>query len=123
MSTKDTRTGAERIADERQRQIDKEGYKAEHDDEHTDGSLAWAAVCYAAPEAVYVRRDWATGIHFEDPWPWSDEYDKRASRKRATAKRIRLLEMAGALIAAEIDRLLRRSKHAYPVDTQRKRSG
>ena len=112
MSTKDTRTGAERIADERQRQIDKEGYKAEHDDEHTDGSLAWAAVCYAAPEAVYVRRDWATGIHFEDPWPWSDEFDKRSDRKPTMSQRIRLLEKAGALIAAEIDRLLRERDRA-----------
>ena len=43
-------SGAERIAAERQRQVEREGWTADHDAQHTDGSLAWAAVCYAAPE-------------------------------------------------------------------------
>ena len=39
--------GADLIAQERQRQIDGEGYDAGHDDEHDMGELAAAAMCYA----------------------------------------------------------------------------
>lgn len=108
--------GAERIAKERQRQIDKEGYSAEHDDDHEADQIAWAAACYAAPERIYTQETFATSIQFVDPWPWDDKYDTRPrpSRgnypepERATInQRIRLLEKAGALCAAEIDRLLR----------------
>jgi hypothetical protein len=71
------RTGIERIADERQRQIDAEGWTPEHDDEHTNDSLAMAAVCYAAPRRVYVRDEFAAMVAFKDPWPWDDRWDKR----------------------------------------------
>lgn len=98
----DTRTGAQRIADERQRQIEKEGWSPEHDDEHDEGQLAWAAACYAAPEAIFGMHGRATF----DPWPWPAD-DKRPGPNFTPAERIRELEKAGALIAAEIDRLLR----------------
>lgn len=114
--------GAGRIAAERQRQIEVEGYDANHDDESGD-CLAWAAVCYAAPERVYRRDDYASAVMFNDAWPgWRG--DKRPHNgnvlrvRRDGARypvdvtpeqRIRLLEMAGALIAAEIDRLLRKA--------------
>jgi len=96
-------TGAERIAAERNRQVKQERWTPGHDDEHTDGQLAWAAVCYAAPGAVgrLGRRH-----HAFDPWPWADEWYKRPENP-TRAERIRMLEKAGALIAAEIDRLLR----------------
>lgn len=109
-------TGAQRIAAERQRQIDAEGYTAQHDDDHDDDGIAWAATCYAAPGRIYVQEDFADGVHFNDPWPWDDCYDKRPRpsrgnypepEKATVTERIRLLEKAGALIAAEIDRLLR----------------
>jgi hypothetical protein len=107
--------GAQRITRERQRQIQQEGWSNEIDDGHTDGELAWAAVCYAAPERVYTLNQGVTPkdpvIAFHDPWPrqFDPTYDKRPSYKRvpSTKKRIRALEKAGALIAAEIDRLLR----------------
>ena len=111
------RSGADRIAAERARQIAKEGWTPEHDDEHVTDELAWAAVCYAAPTQVFRRTDWCdttTGrgsLNFADPWPddWSSHWDKRPRRRRPTRRqRIRMLEKAGALIAAEIDRLLRR---------------
>lgn len=85
--------GAARIAAERQRQIDSEGYSLEHDaSDHVDGDLAKAAACYALPESV---RESAM-----DLWPegWRFKADTR----------IRELEKAGALIAAEIDRLEQR---------------
>jgi hypothetical protein len=112
-------TGAELIAGERQRQIEKEGWTADHDDEHKDGELAIAAACYAAPYSIKAdvcrlipcscreaccehfggtieKRGW------QDPWPWSEGWDKRGKHSR-----IKSLAVAGALIAAEIDRLLR----------------
>ena len=79
------------IAAERHRQIAAEGYSPEHDREHADGELAQAAIAYAllALELPDSALPW---------WPWDGPL------KRGTA--IRNLEKAGALIAAEIDRLL-----------------
>ncbi len=114
-------TGAERIAAERARQVSAEGYDAAHDDEHDNDSLAMAAACYAAPDRIYVRQDYAAGLAFNDPWPWAERYDTRphpnggnvvAPEKATRAQRIRLLEKAGALCAAEIDRLLRSQRKA-----------
>jgi hypothetical protein len=117
-------SGAELIAKERERQIAKEGYSPEHDDEHDDGSLAWAAVCYAAPRRVYVRQDYAASVSFDDPWPWSPYDDKRPHNgnvvldTRSEAARRRLLVKAGALIAAEIDRLQRAALREKPLPAQ-----
>jgi hypothetical protein len=109
----DERNGATRIVDERKRQIEKEGWTPEHDDQHGESELALAAVCYAAPEPLYVHRSFnvnGSDHHFVDPWPeeWGDIWDKRPAKKPTDAQRIRMLEKAGALIAAEIDRLLRK---------------
>lgn len=105
-------TGAERIADERHRQKCVEGYTTAHDAEHTDGALTNAASMYLN-FADWQRRypdHPLTGLEFlnvgdihglgrvGDAWPWRDEDFKPADR-------VRNLEKAGALIAAEIDRL------------------
>lgn len=90
------KTGVELIADERQRQMDVEGWTQEHDDAHSSGEMAKAATCYAnqAVFAVFSAR--------RQPlmWPWSDEWWRPTTP-------IRDLTKAGALIAAEIDRLQR----------------
>jgi hypothetical protein len=107
--------GARRIMLERRRQIQQEGWSQEHDDTLVNGELAWAAVCYAAPERIYTLNQGITPkdpvISFQDPWPdnLDPAFDKRPSYKRTPAlrTRIRSLEKAGALIAAEIDRLKR----------------
>lgn len=80
------REGITLIAQERQRQIEKEGWTPEHDDEHRGGELSRAAVCYIKGNA--------TG------WPWEPSWWKPKDRITNLAK-------AGALIAAEIDRLKR----------------
>lgn len=115
-------SGIDLITAERDRQINREGWTPEHDDEHADGELAMAASCYAAPRRIYVQRQSVDAVHFEEPWPWEHRWDKRfalGERKEnpgnmlprietlTEADRIDLLVKAGALIAAEIDRLQR----------------
>lgn len=96
--------GIERIAAERKRQVEEEGYTTEHDDEHTDGSLAEAAASYCLATSSGVNR--CALAH--DLWPWHDgEFNTMASVTKRR-DRVRDLTKAGALIAAEIDRLLRR---------------
>lgn len=101
-------SGARAIAEERSRQIGAEGYDQWHDDDHDRGQLAMAAVCYAACAAgrkVYVK---GLTVALSDPWPWDKDSDKRPEGRPPTREEsIRLLEKAGALIAAEIDRLVR----------------
>jgi len=110
----DTRTGIQRIVDERARQIAKEGWTPEHDDEHTEGELALVGALYATPVKLLEKLiDDDDHIEFVDPWPlaWHKEWDKRLERRDpelCRPSRIRELEKAGALIAAEIDRLLRK---------------
>ncbi len=90
-------TGAQMIVAERDRQITEEGFDPEHDRCHTDNELALAAACYAVNgiEGVHVAE------YGEDAWPFAPEWDNR--RKHG---RLRSLVIAGALLAAEIDRLL-----------------
>src|SRR3990167_7838047 len=101
--------GIERIENERRRQVESEGWTPDHDDTHADGALAMAAACYAAAACytrIYTRDDAAApDIIFADPWPcaWEDKRPKHPGQQ----SRLRMLEKAGALIAAEIDRLQR----------------
>ena len=92
-------SGVELIAVERERQVSVEGWTPEHDDTHTKGEMADAGACYAleaAHNSAYVAGRWMAIL-----WPWSTEWWKPSH------DRIRNLVKAGALIAAEIDRLQR----------------
>lgn len=102
-------TGIQLIAAERQRQIEKERWTPEHDDQHTDETLPLVAALYAAPCDLFEADIEAVGgkilgISFNDPWPasWDDCWDRRQDFDRK-----RQLIVAGALIAAELDRLNR----------------
>ena len=88
--------GIESIAAERQRQIEVEGWTPEHDDEHVDGSLGLAAACYA----IEVPGNYLQFIDGLGPmiWPWAYKWWKPKSYRENLIR-------AGALIAAEIDRL------------------
>ncbi len=102
-------TGVERIAAERERQIAAEGWTPEHDDAHKRGQMTGAAINYAAfahfqmstfrDDGTRFYRGLAPELKF---WPWDEEWWKPSDNDP-----IRNLEKAGALIAAEIDRLLR----------------
>lgn len=92
-------TGCQMIAAERKRQIEVEGWTADHDSKHVCGELTDAAVCYA------IRGYWRTRYDsfLKALWPWDSKYWKPTQDDR-----IRELVKAGALIAAEIDRLQNR---------------
>lgn len=121
------KTGIKLITDERNRQIEVEGFDEDHDDDpfHNSGELALAAICYAAPVRIYSRFPDplnSDNLYFADPWPedWATNWDKRKRNKndllipekRTVKETIQDLTKAGALIAAEIDRLLRLDKSA-----------
>lgn len=98
--------GVDLIKAERERQIKEERCSAEHDDQHKLGELAGAAAIYALhgcgfenPHILEARRRAVT--HKVRIWPWADFWWKPSDR-------IRDLVKAGALIAAEIDRLQRK---------------
>jgi hypothetical protein len=112
----DLRTGVERIAAERQRQTEVEGWDADHDNAHRTGQLARAAALYAIPQGWRNPRidgimDGSISL-LAALWPrnWASHWWKPTPDNR-----IRELEKAGALVAAEIDRLLR--KALTPGDT------
>lgn len=78
---------------ERQRQQSVEGWMPEHDDEHCNGELAMAAVCYINETGTVNRnggKPWG--------WPWDASWWKPNARRRNLVK-------AGALILAEIERI------------------
>ncbi len=85
------------IAKERWRQVIVEEYYSNHDARHVNGELVQAAIYYADVTAPVMEWPWG-----EPPKPKGDD-------------RIRDLAKAGALIAAEIDRL---SSRPAPESTQ-----
>lgn len=93
------KTGIELIAEERERQISKEGYTPEHDDYHCKGELVDAAINYC--EVTLNSPSAAKKSPPPPQWPF-----EKASWKPSDDP-IRNLVKAGALIAAEIDRIQR----------------
>lgn len=90
------KTGIELIAEERQRQIEKEGFSIRKDKRYKASELVLAAMGYL--NAEFMRKK-INDLVF---WPsnWSFDWYKPTPENR-----IRELQKAGALIAAEIDRL------------------
>lgn len=85
------KSGVDLIAEERQRQVQVEGYTSAYDSIHKDGELFLAATSYLdAPDVI--------GVPLQ--WPWDLEFYKPTPNDR-----VRELVKAGALLAAEIDRL------------------
>lgn len=120
-------TGVSLIAAERQRQIEVEKWDEKHDHSSAgNGQLAGAALCYTAnylnkthgegfaraqvygiPETDFMVNSGDRGDRrlqkggWKDAWPWDAKWDKREKHDK-----IRSLVIAGALIAAELDRIL-----------------
>lgn len=96
---------AEDALAERSRQVEAEGWTPEHDDAHSDGSLAVAAACYALSSTGWLKKSlWRL-------WPktWSASWLKPKSRREDLVR-------AAALILAEIERLDRKPcKHTNMI--------
>lgn len=94
--------GAQLIATERARQINEEGFDAEHDSTqgHRAGQMVEAAICYAMEAKHQALGHPPLKVPARDGtrWPWDVKWWKPSDP-------IRMLVKAGALIAAEIDRL------------------
>lgn len=92
------KTGIEIVAEERQRQVEVEGWNKQHDARYEFQELVRAAICYA--------NNWdrnPTIDNKENPpslWPWSIKWWKPTKENR-----IKELAKSAALIIAEIDRL------------------
>lgn len=93
------KTGVELIAEERARGINVEGWSPSHDDEHRRGELHDASLCYSRA-AINVGHPAMQSAPLE--WPFEPEWWKPSPDP------VRNLVKAGALIAAEIDRLQRK---------------
>lgn len=98
------KTGIELIAEERQRQIEVEGYTAKSDNDLFKEQLAYLAACYVIPDAargIYAGVNGTSNILrvllSQPSTMW----------KPTPEDRIKELQKAGALIAAEIDRINR----------------
>lgn len=102
-SCNDLLSGVSLIAVERQRQIEGEKWDSGHDDEHDEDQLALAGASYALPS--YRRIGYTYDRSIPDTWPWEKQWWKPTPDDR-----VRELAKAGALIAAEIDRLQRRAR-------------
>lgn len=95
--------GAALIAAERQRQIEHEGWTPEHDDAHSTGEIVSAAVCYAVYGSHQTRGTAEECVALVlSRWPFELTWWKPSDDP------VRNLVKAGALIAAEIDRLQRK---------------
>ena len=86
--------GTAAITLERLRQIGSEGWSADHDDTHNRGDLAIAA-------ASLILHGTDVGLDCETPDAWG-------LVAKHGGDTLRCLEIAGALSAAEYDRVLRR---------------
>ena len=102
-------TGVELIEAERTRQVEEEGWTPEHDDGHRYGEIAVAA----AELAVDGTDSWVTDSYADYVGPVDMCGSLAKFGHQGTAPDyVRTLVIAGALIAAEIDRVRR-----LPADT------
>jgi hypothetical protein len=100
--------GMEDVLDERTRQVFEEGWTQEHDDGHTDRSLAAAGATYAylAAQTDEYAKHWSEmgwagcSVVSKFLWPrgWNLDYLKVKVARR-------MLVIAAALLIAEIDRI------------------
>lgn len=101
------KTGLELIAEAREKQLSRHGFDASHDKKWTSNELVMAAMYFAIPDDVELD----SGCDFVEITPkmffvqsgWNEE--RYATRHKKSE--IECLAIAGALIAAEIDRLMR----------------
>lgn len=104
--------GSELIQRERLRQITEEKWDDDHDDQHGACQMSQAAAAYIGHVMGQVNGDCQAEDRPALPpeWPWEAKWWKPAQNP------IRNLVKAGALIAAEIDRLQRDAENSRDDD-------
>ncbi|WP_322072212.1 hypothetical protein [Paraburkholderia bannensis] len=91
---------------ERERQVSAEGWTPEHDDQHANGELTAAAWGYLFATLNAIGKPPALVLKMTPPyWPWDESWFKPSTPRR-------MLEKAGALILAEIERIDRDDRKA-----------
>ena len=86
--------GSELISEEREEQIVKHNWNLQNDEDYKQGELIKAAL-FCIDQQI-----------FELPWQWTTKFREKIVNKT----KIEQLTVAGALIAAEIDRLQNEQK-------------
>lgn len=102
------KTGIQLIEEERARQVSTEGWTATRDDAHQAGEMPMAGALYARLASGQAMGFMGSaGTPLPPPgWPWEAEWWKPSRDP------VQNLIKAGALIAAEIDRLQRAGQAA-----------
>jgi len=90
------------VTTERNRQVDKEGYDHDHDDQYETGELAIAGYCYANHAVYRIRHGEKIKLKTPINWPWSGEFWKPKNPRQDLVR-------SAALIIAEIERIDRRA--------------
>lgn len=96
--------GVHLIQEERARQIVTEGYTAKHDTRHVRNQLSLAACAYAMPEDIKIFMGNTVHINIDRRALYPSDM-KYAQFKASPVDRVKELAKAGALIAADIDRI------------------
>ena len=91
------KTGIELIAQERQEQIEKHGFNLSNDEDYSENELVSAAMYALTQEDEHYPRGWGFWFH--------DKMVKKEERMSEEEFWIERLKIAGALIAAELDRI------------------
>lgn len=105
-------TGIEEISIERVRQVTREGFDAKHDQLNTQFELSRCAIAYINQAQNLGLSVWQDRIPDEYPVTWDKKFWKPLPKDENSLcpvieldDSIQMLTRAGALIAAEIDRL------------------
>lgn len=93
------------VVAERFRQVEAEGWSAEHDEDHKPGELARAGAAYAIYARWHITENKSSGIFqlASQVWPWGIDWWKPAGFRRDLVK-------AAALILAEGEKFDRAKK-------------
>lgn len=107
--------GGEIVLAERSRQINEKEYTPNNDLRHNTDQLALAALCYVTPWRKRLGSWYKLGSTTPFQWPWHARFWRPGHQigsfpgyweKEDLDARIRELAKGGALVIAEIDRLL-----------------
>ena len=106
--------GLGRICAERQRQITEEGFSLLQDERYVEQELIRAAQSYLMAAEFIEQCPGKDPAKMKEPgwWPWAPHW------WRPSSDPIRNLEKAGALIAAEIDRIRRAELQVAAMRTE-----